>query len=85
MAKICKGVFATVPVTNTPKTIRNEIRRRYFGYGSSVAKANGITDVGERVKYANTFRPLVVLDESDRLNFNNLEEVRNMYDELNLS
>ncbi|TDE11008.1 AAA family ATPase [Dyadobacter psychrotolerans] len=82
MAKICKGVFVTVPVTNTPKTIRYEIHRRYFGYGSSVAKANGITDLEVRVKYANSFCPLVILDESDRLSFNSLEEVRNMYDYL---
>lgn len=81
LVKSCKGILLTTPVTNTPKLIKLEITRRTFGYGLSLAKANGETDICKRAVDANELCPLIIIDEADRLNISALEEVRNLYDQ----
>lgn len=81
LVKSCKGILLTTPVTNTPKIIKSEITRRTFGYGLSLAKANGEADIYKRVVDANELCQLIILDEADRLSIGALEEVRNLYDQ----
>lgn len=81
LIKKCKGILVTAPVTDTPKIIRSAIGSRSFGYGISLSKANGDTELSKRVDCAMKFCSLIVIDEADRLNINALEEVRNLYDE----
>jgi len=73
--------LVTAPVTNTPKIIRTAIIRRTFGYGITLAKANGEPDLCNRVRDVYVTCPLIIIDEADRLNIKALEEVRNLYDQ----
>ncbi|XWW48654.1 AAA family ATPase (plasmid) [Fibrella sp. USSR17] len=72
-----RAVFYTVPVTNTPRSLRDDLALQFdlFGQGSRLSghfpEGNG-----------RLIPPLLMVDEADRLAVNSLEYLRDLYDRL---
>ena len=73
----CQTVFYTPSVTNTPRAIADEIRESRLMLGRFVNEANP----NSGMKWPPTDAcKLLIVDEADRLKFNSLEQVRDIYD-----
>lgn len=77
----CNGIFYTVPVTNSPRVIREEVGLLLYQFGFAQLKADGIDDIEQLHYQAPCCCPLVILDEADRLIISSLEQIRDLYDQ----
>lgn len=83
--KMCKSVFYTATVANTPKSLGHDLYLKLFQMGQSRIYLQELeigreSDMETRYNNAHKYCPLVIVDEADRLSLKSLEELRDQYD-----
>jgi hypothetical protein len=76
----CRAVFITPGVSNTPRSIRNQIESALMLLKGVVGQAERAHNPDGSQSY-NANCDLVVVDEADRLSTNSFEELRDHYDQ----
>jgi len=77
---LCKTVYYTATVTNTPKRIKMGIEKARFDMFSTTYQAQRLLEVREKYRDDN-YDMLLIIDEADRLKWQTLEQIRDMYDQ----
>jgi DNA transposition AAA+ family ATPase len=84
-----QSIFYTVPVSNTPKQVEQEIQAVRLAYSYLVdASRNGLPQYAPeellRIRTLPDPTELIIIDEADRLKMPTLEQIRDMYDHGNI-
>ena len=75
-----QGIFTTATVSNTPKTIDQQLTSNLYFFGHARLRASDDYDDDFILQHAYQAVPLVVVDEADRLSLKSLEHLRHLYD-----
>lgn len=78
--RLCRGLFYTAAVANTPKSLQAGLGLNLARLGHARLVLDGRMNDLERVHQAERACPLVIVDEADRLSLKSLEHLRDLYD-----
>jgi hypothetical protein len=80
-AQNAKAIIYTADVLNSPGKVYKILHHKMYLYGCAILRDQGIHDMTYMATKAVEQCPLVIIDEVDRLSYNSLELIRQLYDQ----